>query len=226
MIRVENIEVWGFEHAIRGMRNSMKSWDRSDSDRAYDTAKKMWYFKPGLADQDLMRKLFRAGTEHRKYLRQIFVAMDITAPLFWWKEYDTYKVGTVANSCSTMHKIMAKDFTADDFSMETLMKWGTASDVNEIIDNCNSLREQYLKYDEYAKDHDMHGLTKKDVWRCLIEILPSSYNQKRTVTMDYENVFSIISQREGHKLTEWNVFVDALKTLPYVKEIGGSNEKN
>ena len=222
MIKVENIEVWGFEHAIRGMRNPMNSWDKSDS---------VWKWledpspinpnDPGMCfvigenDLELMRRLYKGGTEHRKYLRQIFVSMDITAPLYWWKEFDTYKVGTVANSCSTMHKIAAKEFDLDDFSHEHLIsdepvpcKIVSPQQCLEVqIQVLNTYREMYLEY----KD--------KKYWWQLIQLLPSSYNQKRTVTMNYENVVTIIRQRTGHKLTEWEDFVALLHGLPYVEEI-------
>lgn len=220
MIKAENIEVWGFEHAIRGMRNPMNSWDKSDS---------QWLktvFKIGKNDLDLMRRLFKAGTEHRKYLRQIFVSMDIVAPLYWWKEFDTYKVGTVANSCSTMHKIAAKEFTVEDFSHEHLTQGGKDF-LLEIIDALNEARNIHVNYDEYAKSgaSDEAIMSKKDVWWQMIQLLPESYNQRRTVTMNYENVFTIIKQRSGHKLDEWNKFVEILKGLPYVAEIGGFDEE-
>lgn len=220
MIKAENIEVWGFEHTIRGMRNPMNSWDKSDS---------QWLktvFKIGKNDLDLMRRLFKAGTEHRKYLRQIFVSMDIVAPLYWWKEFDTYKVGTVANSCSTMHKIAAKEFTVEDFSHEHLTQGGKDF-LLEIIDALNEARNIHVNYDEYAKSgaSDEAIMSKKDVWWQMIQLLPESYNQRRTVTMNYENVFTIIKQRSGHKLDEWNKFVEILKGLPYVAEIGGFDEE-
>ena len=211
MIKVENIEVWGFEHAIRGMRNPLNSWDRSDSGYGLLT-NDLNSFDIGKNDLDLMKRLFNAGTEHRKYLRQIFVSMDIVAPLYLWKEFDTYKVGTVANSCSTMHRIAAKPFEMSDFSHEKL-GIGTETTLKIVVDELNKEREMYLQ------SHD------KSFWWGMIQLLPSSYNQRRTITMDYENVFSIIKQRSGHKLDEWNEFVKILKTLPYVMEIGGMNEK-
>ena len=407
LIKVENIEVWGFEHAIRGMRNPMNSWDKSDShyrfvdsvsdamlDR-YSTASdgnKHCVYCIGDNDLDLMRRLFKAGTEHRKYLRQIFVSMDIVAPMYWWSEYDTYKVGTVANSTSKMHRLTAKPFEMSDFSFDRLIgqnskeyfdveykddkeiwktikgypdyeistfgnvlskrsnkllklcvnssnykkcvlngknlyvhrlvaeafipnenhlnevnhkdgnKWNnnvknlewvtksensihafennlrnisgytryrvaktahrfSAYDVEEMFslyENgmskkeisekfhcydstvCNILNGktykqiQLLPYDvaKITVDHlnelrELYLKTKnKDVWYSIIQLLPESYNQRRTVTMNYENVFSIIKQRTGHKLTEWNEFVEILKTLPYVMEIGGMNEND
>ena len=208
MIKVENIEVWGFKHAIRGMRNPMNSWDKSDS---YFRGETSW--SVGKNDLDLMRRLYKAGTEHRKYLRQISVSMDITAPLYWWKEFDTYKVGTVANSCSTMHKIHDKFFDVDDFSCEHLQEFWDSSDaeyreaLKTTIRALNNAREIYLK----TKD--------KKYWWYMIQLLPSSYNQRRTITMNYENVMTIIKQRTGHKLDEWNQFVETLKGLPYITEI-------
>ena len=221
MIKVENIEVFNFEGAIRGMRNPMNSWGKSDSSKCYgeecnycvnhypSCAK----YYVGRNDLDLMQRLFKAGTEHRKYLRQIFVSIDIVAPLYWWKEADTYKIGTVANSCSTMHKIAAKPFEMSDFSHEKL-GIGAETTLKIVVDELNKEREMYLQ------SHD------KSFWWEMIQLLPSSYNQRRTVTMNYENVFTIIKQRTGHKLDEWNEFVKILKTLPYVMEIGGLNDNN
>ncbi|WP_298535720.1 hypothetical protein [uncultured Methanobrevibacter sp.] len=232
MIKVEKIDVWGFEHAIRGMRNPLNSWDKSDSNFFYNEEEYEMDCIIGRNDLDLMRRLFAAGTEHRKYLRQIIVSMDITAPLYWWKEFDTYKVGTVANSCSTMHKIHAKEFTLDDFSWDQLLnngcdlfelQWGKDCStkvqpqhflIQYIIPVLNICREKYLE----TKD--------KKYWWQMIQLLPSSYNQKRTVTMNYENVVTIIRQRTGHKLDEWNEFVKVLKDLPYVIYLceGNKNE--
>ena len=234
MIKVENIEVFNFEGAIRGIRNPMNSWDKSDSIKCYANRNCPGICKNnscglcvGAADLDLMQRLFKAGTEHRKYLRQIFVSMDITAPLYWWKEFDTYKVGTVANSCSTMHKIAAKEFTIDDFSHEYLTPNGKDF-LLEIIDALNDARTIYIDFDKYADSGELEKsiTSKKDVWWQMIQLLPSSYNQRRTVTMNYENVFSIIKQRSGHKLDEWNEFVKVLKTLPYVMEISGLNDND
>ena len=228
MIKVENSETWGFEHAIRGMRNPMNSWDKSDSVECDEelrcdqcnyysdccSAPEYWVGNKllviGHNDLTLMKKLYSAGPEHRKYLRQIFVSMDITAPLYWWKEFDTYKVGTVANSCSTMHKIAAKKFSLEDFSIEHLYS-DERNFFEEIVEMLNGARELYLSEKE--------GSRKKSDWWQMIQLLPSSYNQRRTVTMNYENVISMIHQRTGHKLDEWNVFVDILKDLPYIKEI-------
>lgn len=237
MIKVENIDVWGFEHAIRGMRNPMNSWDRSDScwtlkeDESPINPNDEPFFEVGKNDLDLMRRLYKAGTEHRKYLRQIFVSMDITAPLYWWKEMDQYRINVTTNSCSTMHKIAAKEFELDDFSWEQLLN--TGCDLIEytwqnglfkkmvqplqlltdfIIPSLNVCREKYIE----TKD--------KKYWWQLIQLLPSSYNQRRTITMNYENAITIIKQRTGHKLDEWNNFVAFLHGLPYVEEIIDGSE--
>lgn len=205
MIKVEDIETWGFEHAIRGMRNPMNSWDRIDS--YYETGEDPWDYQGyivGNNDLTLMKKLYKAGTEHRKYLRQIFVSMDIVAPLYWWKEMDTYKVGTVANSCSTMHKIAAKEFELDDFSHEHILNTHL---IFDIIEELNHYRRLYLETKE------------KEYWWMMIQLLPSSYNQRRTITMTYENVVSMIKQRDHHKLDEWNILSDIFKQLPYIEEI-------
>lgn len=222
MIKTENIEVWGFKHAIRGCRNPMNSHAKSDSGYGLDGEDED-VFVIGKNDMDLMQRLYKAGTEHRKYLRQIFVSMDITAPLYWWKEFDTYKVGTVSNSCSTMHKIHAKPFELNDFSWEHLMPshdiqigmmpnpmpFNFQDTLQDTIDALNIARELYIE----SKD--------KDYWWQMIQLLPSSYNQRRTITMNYENVMTIINQRKGHKLDEWNDLVEEMYKLPYVREIRG-----
>lgn len=211
MIKIEEIDVWGFEHALRGMRNPMNSWAKSDSIKCYTNADCQHLCKNepcgwciGDTDLTLMKKLYKAGTEHRKYLRQIFVSMDIVAPLYWYKEMDTYKVGTVSNSCSTMHKIAAKEFEFDDFSCEHVMNMSL---IFDIISELNHYRRLYIETKE------------KEYWWQMIQILPSSYNQRRTITMTYENVVSIINQRKNHKLDEWREFVEILEHLPYIKEI-------
>ena len=212
MIRVEHIDTWGFEHAIRGMRNPLNSWGRSDSSFGYEAYSGEFVpnLKIGENDLDLMHRLYVGGQPHRKYLRQIFAVMDITAPLYWWKEFDTYKVGTTANSCSTMHKITAKEFTLDDFSHEHLLDpHGLLAD---IVTDLNSWREDYLQ----SKN--------KDYWWQLIQLLPSSYNQRRTVSMTYENVMNILDYRENHKLDEWREFCEILRGLPYIKEIRGEKK--
>ena len=196
MIKIENIDVYGFEAAIRGARNPMNSWDRMDS--CYNNGE----FEIGENDYKLLKNLTIAGPEHRKWNRMVTVTMDITAPLYWWKEYDTYKVGTVANSCSTMHKIQEKEFELDDFSHEHLglyPKWL----LSEVISKLNENREGFNK----TKD--------KDYWWNMIQLLPTSYNQKRTVHLNYEVLGTIYHQRRHHKLDEWHVFCDTIKTLPY-----------
>lgn len=229
MIKVENVNIWGFEHAIRGMRNPMNSWDKHDSYMCdinhcggrccHEAIEEKDCNQPdgyhiGKNDLNLMRRLYNAGTEHRKYLRQIFVSMDIVAPLYWWKEFDQYKIGVVTNSCSTMHKIAAKEFELNDFSHEHLghsdalnVEDSVFMQFKMIIHVLNKAREEYLK----TKD--------KKYWWQMIQLLPSSYNQRRTVTMNYENVMSMIHQRTGHKLDEWNQLVDIFNEFPYIKEI-------
>ena len=209
MIKVENIDVWGFEHAIRGMRNPLNSWDKSDSIQ-YDDPN--YYFEIGENDLDLMRRLYKAGTEHRTYARMIQVSMDITAPLYWWKEMDRYTVGKSQVSCSTMHKITDKKFTLDDFSHEHL-KASSVDILTATIIELNDWRYIYLNGSGWCGKHD------KEVWWQMIQLLPSSYNQRRTICMSYETVFKIIRERTGHKLDEWNTFVEILKGLPYVMEI-------
>ena len=201
MIKVENIDVYGFEAAIRGMRNPMNSWKVSDSVCFIDGQCTI-----GPKDIDLMKRLFKAGTEHRKYLRMINVTMDITCSLYWWKEFDTYKIGTSCNSCSTMHKIHSKEFTIDDFSNEQL-DYTSRCMLKDIISVLNNNRKLFIE----TKD--------KQYWWNMIQLLPSSYNQKRTVQLSYETVFNMIRQREHHKLDEWVKFVDVLKDLPYVREL-------
>ena len=194
MIKIENIDVYGFETAIRGARNPMNSWDRMDS--GYNNGK----FEIGENDYKLLKNLTIAGPEHRKWNRMVTVTMDITAPLYWWKEYDTYKVGTVANSCSTMHKIQAKKFEMSDFSVEHLRSLRV---MHEVIDELNFYR------DKFNKDK------KKEDWWEMIQLLPTSYNQKRTVHLNYEVLGTIYHQRRHHKLDEWVEFCDTIKTLPY-----------
>lgn len=218
MIKVEHIDTWGFEHAIRGMRNPLNSWDRSDSyagqPDAYENCREctLGDFFIGKNDLTLMRKLYAGGQPHRKYLRQIFAVMDITAPLYWWKEFDTYKVGTTANSCSTMHKIAAKEFTLADFSVEHL----------GIVPNCDPTYESAFEGMIMALNEARHCyLDTKDkaYWWQMIQLLPTSYNQKRTVSMTYENVMNMLDYREGHKLDEWREFCKILRGLPYVEDI-------
>jgi len=205
MIKVENIEVYNIARAVYSARNALNSWDKSDSDLENDVL--------GEADLDLARRLFKAGADgnfaHRKFLRQAFVCMDITAPLYFWKEADQYKVGTVTNSCSTMHTIHKRDLTIDDFSHEHLIKGTSVIALNGLIDLMNQYRNQYLE------------TKNKEYWWQIIQLLPTSFNQKRTITMNYENVFNILQQRQGHKLDDWRVLCDVLKDLPYVEQIFG-----
>ena len=194
MIKIENIDVYGFETAIRGARNPMNSWDRMDS--CYNNGE----FEIGENDYKLLKNLTIAGTEHRKWNRMVTVTMDITAPLYFLKEWDTYKVGTVANSCSTMHRIQAKKFEMSDFSVEHLRSLRV---MHEIIDELNFYRDKFNK----SKN--------KDDWWEMIQLLPTSYNQKRTVHLNYEVLGTIYHQRRHHKLDEWHVFCNTIKTLPY-----------
>ena len=216
MLNIENTEVYGWEAAIRGMRNPKNSWDKSDSGYAkYDDEYEYDWFNVGKNDLKLMRTLVKAGTDHGKFLRMINVTMDVTAPLYWWKEYDTYKVGTVANSCSTMHKIHAKEFTLDDFSHEHLIfdrpvptKIFSAKESLEIqISILNIYREMFIEYGD------------KEYWWQMIQLLPSSYNQKRTVQLNYAVLKTIYFARKDHKLDEWHTFCDWILSLPHFKEI-------
>lgn len=246
MIKIENVEVMGWEHAIRGMRNPMDSWDKSDSEwdkwdelsfipdhipvLINEDDERAFYIGPN--DLDLMTRLRNAGTDHRKFMRMITVYLDITAPLYWWKEFDTYKVGTVANSCSTMHKIAAKEFTLEDFSCEHLIH--DCSDDNKkasyfwkpknsdielfaypldgiriLIGLLNANRKAYLE----TKD--------KKFWWQMIQLLPSSYNQKRTIMLNYEVLANIHKSRRNHKLDEWHTFCNWIENLPYSEIITG-----
>lgn len=202
MIRVENIQVFGFEPAVRGMRNPMDSWDRSDSGYRTDDEGNYQGFVVGDRDDRLARTLIREGTPNRKFLRQIVCYMDITAPLYWWKEFDTYKVGTVANSCSTMHRIHVNPLTLDDFSCEHLTDDNRAA-LTMLIASMNEAREEFIR----TKD--------KDAWWQMIQLLPTSYNQKRTVMMNYETIVQMIKWRENHKQDEWRQFCEVLKALPH-----------
>ena len=257
MIKIENIEVIGWEHALRGMRNPMNSWDKSDSVfskhnpdgsascvdiennelppcsivRNGQLHEDTWtglLYEIGPNDYDLMKRLSKAGTDHRKFMRMLVVYLDVTAPLYWWKEYDTYKVGTVANSCSTMHKIHDKEFTLDDFSHEhlgdidaryidengiTKCTWSSMGLLHTIIRVLNSYRELFLE----TKD--------KKYWWQMIQLLPSSYNQKRTVMLNYEVLANIYRSRKNHKLDEWRDFCSFIESLPYSELITGIEPK-
>lgn len=214
MIKFEHSEVWGWEHAIRGMRNPMNSWERSDTtflDYYFAGTEEAPYI--GQNDYDLMARLIKGGQPHRKFLRQIFVSVDITAPLYWWKEFDTYKVGTTANSCSTMHKIQANRFSFDDFSCEHLDAPSKAV-LGKVIEELNNNRNWFNRYSELVEDGEFEGVDKKQFWWNMIQLLPSSYNQKRTVTMTYENLLNMLEYRRGHKLDEWRQFCEWIFTLP------------
>ena len=210
MLKVENTEVFGWEAAIRGMRNPMNSWDKSDSHGCYmacgTPCEYPLSYCVGQNDLKLMKSLSKAGSDHAKFLRMINVTVDITAPLYWWKEFDTYKVGTVANSCSTMHKIHAKEFTLDDFSHEHLIGESEEA-LKAMIDQLNFARIAYLE----TKD--------KRYWWELIQLLPSSYNQRRTVQLNYQVLKSMYFARKGHRLDEWETLRKWIETLPYFRDI-------
>ena len=246
MLKIENTEVVGWEHAIRGMRNPKNSWEKSDSifveDGEYhdicgnngpyngtvtDTET---FFEMGEKDFDLMTRLRNSGTDHRKFMRMITVYLDITAPLYWWKEFDTYKVGTVANSCSTMHKIHAKEFTMDDFSHEHLLE---PKDVHVPNDSCCNpnwegcgiiapfdILEETVNMLNKARKMFLETKDKRYWWQ-MIQLLPSSYNQKRTVMLNYEVLANIYKSRKDHKLDEWRDFCSWIETLPYSELITG-----
>ena len=201
MLKVDRVYVMNMENAIRGARNPMNSWARMDS--FYD---EQGNFILGENDLSLATRLAKAGSDHRKFLRQIMVSMDITAPLYWWKEFDTYKVGTVANSTSTMHKIQAKEFSRADFSMERM-----TGDALNMMDAVIACLEAERKVFNETKD--------KAAWHNMIQLLPSSFNQMRTVTMNYEVLINIYYARRHHKLAEWHVLCDAIKALPYASEL-------
>lgn len=223
MLKVENVDVYGWEAAIRGMRNPMNSWEKSDSAFMGDVGGQFYI---GKDDQNLMLVLANAGSDHGKFLRMINVTMDITAPLYWWKEFDTYKVGTVANSCSTMHKIHAKEFTLDDFSHEHLVKDAVRL-LNTTIDCLNQAIDVYNNYDKYVSEGklDPQITSKKQVWWQMIQLLPSSYNQRRTVQLNYAVLKSIYPARKNHKLDEWHTFCDWIETLPYSELITGAERQ-
>lgn len=207
MLKIDNSSVMNFENAIRGARNPMNSWNRMDS--YYD---EHGQYILGPNDLSLAMRLAKAGSDHRKYLRQIFVSVDITAPLYWWKEFDTYKVGTVANSTSTMHKIASKRFTLDDFSHDHMTP-ETLSCLNQVVDALEALRQQYLE------------TKNKQTWYSMIQLLPSSYQQMRTCSMNYETLINIYCARKNHKLAEWHTVCDWIETLPYAKELILINEE-
>ena len=217
MIKIEDVEVMGMRKAIKGMRNAMNSWNKSDSyfllqRSQYAGCKKTEDYRIGEVDMDLAKRLIKAGSSDRKFMRMIHVQANVTAPLYWWKEYDTYKVGTVANSCSTMHTIHKRDLTLDDFSYEHLIP--VALDcLNETIKTINTARQFVVE------------MKLKEDWWQMIQLLPSSFNQMRTIDLNYENLLSIYRQRKGHKLDEWREFCKWIETLPYMKEFLGLGEQ-
>ena len=246
MIKIDNVEVFGWEAAIRGMRNPMNSWDKSDSKFFNNYDEGIQDFILGPNDLKLMKSLSKAGSDHAKFLRMINGTVDITAPLYWWKEFDTYKVGTVANSCSTMHKITEKEFNIDDFSYEHLMSpddvehefYGKEEDgdiylphhkiitrsplenLKQIIDTLNFFRNRYLTTKaKPMKDESKRKELMKKYWWQMIQLLPSSYNQKRTVQLNYQVLKAMYFARRNHKLDEWHDFCAWCESLPYFKEI-------
>ncbi|MBS5028550.1 MAG: hypothetical protein KHZ67_09465 [Clostridiales bacterium] len=201
MLTLKNTSVMNFENAIRGARNPMNSWGRMDSHTEPDGS-----FVFGPNDLDLAMRLAKAGSDHRKYLRMVFVSVDVTAPLYWWKEYDTYKVATVANSTSTMHKIHSKPFSMDDFSCDHMTD-GTKKFMETVVAELENIR---LRFKETKS---------KDDWYDMIQLLPSSYNQMRTCTFNYETLINIYRARKNHKLAEWHAFCDWIETLPYAEQL-------
>ncbi|MGN1421652.1 MAG: hypothetical protein ACI4XC_09070 [Eubacterium sp.] len=201
MIKLERTGVMNFDNAVRGARNPMNSWGRYDS---YYDEKGNFVF--GENDLSLAKRLCKAGTDHRKFVRMIFVTVDVTAPMYWWKEYDTYKVATVANSTSTMHKITSKPFELSDFSVDKMNEDGIKA-MEAVIDTLEDLRQKYLE----TKD--------KELWYTIIQLLPSSYNQMRTCTINYETLCNIYYARRNHKLDEWHIYCDWIEELPYFKEL-------
>lgn len=230
MLKIENVDIVGWATAIRGMRNPMNSWAKSDT----------FFFCPsqgdirkigegpnlelmseiGPNDAGLMMKLRNCGTDHRKFMRMITVYMDIKAPLYWWKEYDTYKIGTVANSCSTMHKIADKEFALEDFSHEHLIDTCL---LERVINELNIYRDVYNNYDKQTEQYK-DEFSKKDIWWQMIQLLPSSYNQRRTVMLNYEVLANMYKSRKNHKLDEWRTFCEYIKTFPYSELITGKEE--
>jgi len=210
MIKVENVNIQGWESALRGMRNPMNSWDKADTVYCGD-------FNPEIGENDLglMKRLSNAGTDHAKYERFIDVTCDITAPLYWWKGFDTYRAGVEKNSCSTMHKIQAKEFTLEDFSCEHLTGL-SIHELKNVIETLNTYREQFINFDP-----EKSTLPQKKYWWQMIQLLPSSYNQKRTCKISYQALKNMYYARRNHKLDEWHTFCEWAETLPYFKEILG-----
>lgn len=227
MIKITNAEVFGWEAAIRGMRNPMNSWDKSDSKHWHETIVGHVVERRvvGMNDRALMKKLVEAGSDHAKFMRMINVTMDVTAPLYWWKEWDTYKVSTVANSCSTMHKIADKEFTLEDFSYEHLTPAAIAT-IRTVIERLNFARKEFLKG---RKGSEFGMPSAKEYWWDMIQLLPSSYNQKRTVQLNYAVLRNMYHARRNHKLDEWRDFCSWVESLPYAELItlgGNDNGKD
>ena len=233
MIKLEHVVLASpeqMEFIIEGMRNPMNSWDKSDSYINYEVEYDDYlpwvethhpYFRVGAADVDLMQRLANAGTDHRKFMRMMPVYVRITAPLYWWKEFDTYKVGTVANSCSTMHKIMDKEFTLEDFSVERMSDYLLVG-VEALVDTLNTLRDLYINYDKY----DDPETPKQKIWDSVIQLLPSSYNQTRNVMMNYEVLANIYKSRKDHKLDEWREFCQWIESLPFHELMDETNSSD
>ena len=225
MIKLEHVVLASpeqMEFIIEGMRNPMNSWEKSDSVRywskAHDEKIETPGYEVGETDLNLMQRLAKAGTDHRKFMRMMPVYVRITAPLYWWKEFDTYKVGTVANSCSTMHKIMDKEFTLEDFSVERMSDYLLVG-VEALVDALNTLRDLYINYDKY----DDPETPKQKIWDSVIQLLPSSYNQTRNVMMNYEVLANIYKSRKDHKLDEWREFCKWIENLPFHELIDETN---
>ena len=227
MIKVENIEVFNLEGAIRGMRNPMNSWDKSDTDFSKENV------TLGENDKCLAQRLIKAGSEHRKFLRQIMISFDVVAPTYWYLEFDTYKVGVTSNSCSKMHKLMSRPLTLDDFSLDYIPE-GCIKDtpIIDLIEVINEAIDIYKNFDEYKQQGELNGLLfdKKQVFLTALQMLPMSYNQRRTVTMSAETLLNIINQRSHHKLKEWHDFIDAMvlgtPELSFLWEVTVNNIKD
>lgn len=227
MIKITNAEVFGWDAAIRGMRNPMNSWDKSDSKHWHETIVGHVVERRvvGMNDRALMKKLVKAGSDHAKFMRMINVTADITAPLYWWKEFDTYKVGTVANSCSTMHTIANREFMLGDFSHEHLTPAAIAT-IRTVIERLNFARKEFLKG---RKDSEFGMPSAKEYWWDMIQLLPSSYNQMRTVQLNYAVLRNMYHARKNHKLDEWRDFCSWVESLPYAELItlgGNDNGKD
>ena len=227
MIKVENIEVFNLGGAIRGMRNPMNSWDKSDTDFSKENV------TLGENDKCLAQRLIKAGSEHRKFLRQIMISFDVVAPTYWYLEFDTYKVGVTSNSCSKMHKLMSRPLTLDDFSLDYIPE-GCVEDtpIIDLIRELNGTIDIYNHFDEYKQQGELNGLLfdKKQVFLSALQLLPMSYNQRRTVTMSAETLLNIINQRSHHKLKEWHDFIDAMvlgtPELSFLWEVTVNNIKD